>query len=116
MHYAVQTASAPTIKLLLLYNADINAQDRVMMLKHSYISECVRWLVDTLYFFFFKFQDGWTPLHVAVQARRSDIVKLLLIKGADIQVKNKASSITFPLVRFCIIIVIMILMMPFFFD
>ncbi|EFH41347.1 AKRP/EMB2036, partial [Arabidopsis lyrata subsp. lyrata] len=26
MHYAVQTASAPTIKLLLLYNADINAQ------------------------------------------------------------------------------------------
>jgi len=29
MHYAVQTASAPTIKLLLLYNADINAQDRV---------------------------------------------------------------------------------------
>jgi len=38
------------------------------------------------------FQDGWTPLHVAVQARRSDIVKLLLIKGADIEVKNKASS------------------------
>ena len=35
------------------------------------------------------FQDGWTPLHVAVQARRSDIVKLLLIKGADIEVKNK---------------------------
>lgn len=37
------------------------------------------------------FQDGWTPLHVAVQARRSDIVKLLVIKGADTEVKNKAS-------------------------
>lgn len=53
MHYAVQTASAPTIKLLLLYNADINAQDRVMMLKHFYIiSESVSWLVDTLVFFY----------------------------------------------------------------
>lgn len=89
MHYAVQTASAPTIKLLLLYNADINAQDRVMMMWNILlISESVSWLTHR---FFLFLQDGWTPLHVAVQARRSDMVKLLLIKGADIQVKNKAS-------------------------
>lgn len=60
MHYAVQTASAPTIKLLLLYNADINAQDRVMMLKHSYISESVSWLVNTL-FFLLNFRTGGRP-------------------------------------------------------
>lgn len=35
------------------------------------------------------FQDGWTPLHLAVQARRTDIVKLLLIKGADKTLKNQ---------------------------
>ncbi|XP_021274574.1 ankyrin repeat domain-containing protein, chloroplastic-like [Herrania umbratica] len=61
MHYAVHTASTPTIKLLLLYNVDINLQDN----------------------------DGWTPLHLAVQARRTDIVKLLLIRGADKMLKSK---------------------------
>ncbi|KAE8715908.1 Ankyrin repeat domain-containing protein [Hibiscus syriacus] len=61
MHYAVYAASTPTIKLLLLYNVDINLQDN----------------------------DGWTPLHLAVQARKTDIVKLLLIRGADKMLKNK---------------------------
>lgn len=91
MHYAVQTASAPTIKLLLLYNADINAQDRVWCQAFIVDNIIVDQVVDKL-----GFQDGWTPLHVAVQARRSDVVKLLLIKGADIEVKNKASSRVFP--------------------
>ncbi|MCH85462.1 ankyrin repeat domain-containing protein chloroplastic-like, partial [Trifolium medium] len=64
MHYAVQTASVPTIKVLMLYNVDINLPDN----------------------------DGWTPLHLAVQTQRNDIVKLLLIKGADKTLKNKHSS------------------------
>lgn len=34
-------------------------------------------------------QDGWTPLHLAVQARRTDVVRLLLIKGANKTLKNK---------------------------
>ena len=33
-------------------------------------------------------QDGWTPLHLAVQARRTDVVRLLLIKKADRTLKN----------------------------
>lgn len=37
------------------------------------------------------FQDGWTPLHLAVQARRTDIVKLLLIKGANKTLKNRVN-------------------------
>ena len=31
MHYAVNAASTPTIKLLLLYNVDINLQDNVWL-------------------------------------------------------------------------------------
>ncbi|KAK6924539.1 Ankyrin repeat, partial [Dillenia turbinata] len=64
MHYAVRTASTQTIKILLLYNVDINLQDNVGL-------------------------DGWTPLHLAVQAQRTDLVRLLLIKGADKALRNK---------------------------
>lgn len=32
MHYAVQTASSQTIKILLLYNVDINLQDNVWLI------------------------------------------------------------------------------------
>lgn len=32
MHYAVQTASSQTIKILLLYNVDINLQDNVRLI------------------------------------------------------------------------------------
>jgi len=62
MHYAVQTACSQTIKTLLLYNVDINHPD----------------------------DYGWTPLHLAVQTQRTDVVKLLLIKGADRTLKTKA--------------------------
>ncbi|KAK3014996.1 hypothetical protein RJ639_007249 [Escallonia herrerae] len=61
MHYAVRTASSQMIKILLLYNVDINLQDN----------------------------DGWTPLHLAVQSRRTDVVRLLLIKGADKTLRNR---------------------------
>ncbi|KAL6567934.1 hypothetical protein OROGR_001602 [Orobanche gracilis] len=33
--------------------------------------------------------DGWTPLHLAVQSHRTDIIRLLLIKGADKSLKNR---------------------------
>lgn len=32
MHYAVQTASGQAIKILLLYNVDINLQDNVRLI------------------------------------------------------------------------------------
>lgn len=34
-------------------------------------------------------QDGWTPLHVAMQTRCRDIAKVLLINGADKTRRNK---------------------------
>lgn len=32
---------------------------------------------------FFVLQEGWTPLHIAVQSRNRDITKILLTNGAD---------------------------------
>jgi len=42
-------------------------------------------------------QDGWTPLHVAMQSRSRDIAKVLLVNGADKTRKNKVitAKITF---------------------
>lgn len=37
------------------------------------------------------FQDGWTPLHIAVQSRNRDIVKILLVNGADKSRRNKVT-------------------------
>ncbi|KAL6526741.1 hypothetical protein OROGR_015831 [Orobanche gracilis] len=36
--------------------------------------------------------DGWTPLHLAVQSHRTDIIRLLLIKGADKSLKNRGTN------------------------
>jgi hypothetical protein len=41
-------------------------------------------------------QYGWTPLHLAVQAQRTDMVKLLLIKGADRTLQNQVSNVNSP--------------------
>lgn len=99
LHYAVQTASSPAIKILLLYNVDINLQDNVWFMIICFL---LRFFPPppTIYcstekkkkkIFICPFQDGWTPLHLAVQARRTDIVKLLLIKGADKTLKNRVN-------------------------
>ena len=34
-------------------------------------------------------QEGWTPLHLAVQSGRLDVIKLLLSRGADTSIENK---------------------------
>ena len=41
-------------------------------------------------FIFFCFmQDGWTPLHLAIQSRNRDITMILLVNGADETRRNK---------------------------
>ena len=37
MHYAVRTASSQMIKILLLYNVDINLQDNVTLIAFLYL-------------------------------------------------------------------------------
>lgn len=36
-------------------------------------------------------QEGWTPLHVAIQSRNRDIAKILLVNGVDRLTKNKVN-------------------------
>lgn len=38
-------------------------------------------------------QEGWTPLHVAVQGRNRDIVKILLVNGADKTRRTKVNNL-----------------------
>jgi ankyrin repeat protein len=37
-------------------------------------------------------QDGWTPLHLAIQSRNRDIAKVLLVNGAD---KTRRTKVLF---------------------
>ncbi|KAK7387352.1 hypothetical protein VNO78_28083 [Psophocarpus tetragonolobus] len=50
-----------TVKLLIKYKAEVNVEDN----------------------------EGWAPLHVAIQSRDRDIAKILLVNGADKTRKNK---------------------------
>ena len=93
MHYAVQTASSQAIKILLLYNVDINHQDNVWLTipPFAYIHLLLIFHHLVEYVYICLIQDGWTPLHLAVQARRTDVVRLLLIKGANKTLTNKVN-------------------------
>jgi len=39
--------------------------------------------------------EGWTPLHLAVQSRTRDVAKILLVNGADKTIKNKDGNTPF---------------------
>lgn len=76
------------MKLLIKYKVDVNVADNVsIVFKFSY----GQYLVDYLLYEFF-FQEGWTPLHVAIQSRNRFIAKVLLVNGAD---KNRRTKVTF---------------------
>ncbi|KAJ8665291.1 hypothetical protein QAD02_006953 [Eretmocerus hayati] len=68
LHFAVENKCLATVKLLLRYQADINAKDVKM---------------------------GFTPLHLATVHFREEIVRELLCHGADIN--NKSRTGTTPL-------------------
>lgn len=43
----------------------------------------VSYLVYVLFYFYFMLQDGTTPLWIAAQMGHSEVVKVLLLRGAD---------------------------------
>uniref|UniRef100_A0A0E0JGK5 Uncharacterized protein n=1 Tax=Oryza punctata TaxID=4537 RepID=A0A0E0JGK5_ORYPU len=55
LHYAVQVGALQTVKLLIKNMVDVNVADN----------------------------DGWTPLHLAIQSRNRDIAMILLVNVAD---------------------------------
>lgn len=83
-----------TVKLLIKYNVDVNVADNVS------IDIKLSWPLPSAAMFSFKhflehfLQEGWTALHVAVQSRNRDIVKVLLVNGADKNRRNKVTLIT----------------------
>ncbi|KAL6013615.1 hypothetical protein ACLOJK_004113 [Asimina triloba] len=68
LHYAVLVGALQTVKLLIKYKVDVNVADN----------------------------EGWTPLHVAIQARCRDIAKILLVNGADKMRRNKLCKCSLP--------------------
>lgn len=89
MHYAVCTASSLMIKILLLYNVDINLQDNVLPNSPFHLIFIYLCCSSLNCRCLCLVQYGWTPLHLAVQSRRTDVVRLLLVKGADKTLKNR---------------------------
>ena len=59
LHYAVLVAAIQTLKLLIKHDVDVNLADN----------------------------EGWTPLHLAVQSKTRDVARILLVNGADKTIK-----------------------------
>lgn len=90
-----------TVKLLIKYKVDVNVEDNVSisltqacfyLFRRSSILHIVYGLFTTLKIC----QEGWTPLHVAIQSRNRDIAKILLVNGADKTRKNKVLMLYIP--------------------
>lgn len=88
LHYAVQVGALQTVKLLIKYKVDVNATDSVISDVVLYMQIRVKTGV-TINKTNLHWQDGWTPLHISIQTRNRDIVKVLLVNGADKTRKNK---------------------------
>ncbi|KAH1224077.1 Ankyrin repeat domain-containing protein, chloroplastic [Glycine max] len=85
---------------LLKHNVDINAVDRdgLTALHRAIIGKkqaITNYLLRNSANPFVQDNYGWTPLHLAVQAQRTDLVRLLLIKGADKTLKNELKCCDF---------------------
>lgn len=89
LHYAVQVGAMQTVKLLIKYNVDVNIADNVRVQIHKSILFYIVSRGPSYSRSIFLSQEGWTALHVAVQSRNRNIVKVLLINGADKSRRNK---------------------------
>jgi ankyrin repeat protein len=85
LHYAVQVGALQTVKLLIKNRVDVNVADNVMCYGAFFflISSTLFSAIDFSFILSRFMQDGWTPLHLAIQSRNRDIAKILLVNGAD---------------------------------
>jgi len=90
IHYAVQTNNRKVVEILLNKGVKV---DCIGIRNHSF--ELIK-----NHFLEFKFNTGYdarqfdllTPLHAAVEMGYDEIVKLLLDRGADVNIEIKSSS------------------------
>lgn len=86
LHKAVSRGQSSLMRHLLGHGADVNAQDLDEVEWLDLVSTCYHGLFIVSRFFKCC-QD--TPLHLAVEERNEDVVKLLVDGGADMNAKNK---------------------------
>ncbi|KAL7232492.1 hypothetical protein ACSBR2_010501 [Camellia fascicularis] len=89
LHYAVQVGGMQTVKILIKYNVDVNASDNVSAERWALFFFPLSHLFNFSFASKFFSQEGWTPLHIAIQTRNRDIAKVLLVNGADKTRRNK---------------------------
>jgi len=101
LHYAAARADKEIASLLLTHGADVHVRDNAARIPLHYVTGATgrarspQEVATFIYLLLAKeasvnVQDKWgyTPLHYAVLVRRVDIVKLLIERGADVNLAN----------------------------
>lgn len=95
LHFASAYGKFDVVKFFLDSNINIRAKDRYgdtplhLAAQNNDKSEIVESFLDSdANNINDRTNNGWTPLHVAVQGNKPSTVKLLLGRGADIEVKD----------------------------
>ncbi|XP_031640648.1 serine/threonine-protein phosphatase 6 regulatory ankyrin repeat subunit A-like [Contarinia nasturtii] len=96
LHSASYAMKEDIVKLLLDHGAHANAMDAeglspFHIMASKGLNHAIRKVLDNWFNINLKTTDanGWTPLHCAVVANQSDTVKLLIFRGADVNIKSK---------------------------
>jgi len=92
---AAFSGSIDVVKLLVVKNADVNAQDKfawtpLMISSRSGHPDIVRVLLDAGADVNTKTNAGYSALMAAAKQGHTDIVKLLLARGADVHARDKS--------------------------
>lgn len=84
LHLAVLSPNTTVAGLLLEHNANIDAQNQVILAvgKAVLSKRCQTRLCFSKWNYLF-FQDGYTPLNLAVSRHQEEMVEFLQKKGAD---------------------------------
>ncbi|QJT94912.1 ankyrin repeat domain-containing protein [Wolbachia endosymbiont of Diaphorina citri] len=95
LHFAASSNKFDIVKLLFDKNANIKARDTYgntplhMAAQYSSKLEIVKFLLDKdINSINDITNNGWTPLHVAIQGNKLNTVELLLDRGADTEVRD----------------------------
>ncbi|WP_264376372.1 ankyrin repeat domain-containing protein [Wolbachia endosymbiont (group B) of Idaea aversata] len=95
LHFAASRDKLSVVEFLFNNNANINAKDVYgntplhVAAQYSSSLEIVKFLLDKDISGINNItNNGWTPLHVAIQGNKLNTVELLLGRGADIEVRD----------------------------
>ena len=106
LHMAVESGNLELVQYLESQGAEVNATDVVshcfpLFLKKK-LSFFFSWRLqgNKLFFpsfFFSRFKDGWSPLHLSCSLGKPEIFHFLISKGADVNAQTKEGEYTLEL-------------------